>query len=190
MIRLRALMATSAGALLVASQVFAQSSPPLTAEVVEAFVGSVPEIRQVGEKYDATPLVEPSGSMGDAMKQATAPFTAAVAQMRTHQAHEELLAIVQRRGFADLEQWAQTGDRVMRAFVAAKMDAEAPRMNDQMKQALEQLERSGMPASQKEQMRQMMMSSQQMMGALNDVPAADKAAVTPFIPMIDALDRQ
>ncbi len=121
---------------------------------------------------------------------AAVPFTSALAQMRTHQAHEELLAIVQRRGFADLEQWAQTGDRVMRAYVAATMGAAAPQMNDPMKQALEQLERSGMSASQKEQMRQMMMSSQQMMGALDDVPAADKAAVTPFIPMIDALDRQ
>ena len=67
----------------------------------------------------------------------------------------------------------------MKAFAANGMDSEMPQMDEQMKQALEQIESSDMTEKQKENMRQMMQSSMQLMNSYVNAPETDKAAVLP-----------
>ena len=176
--------------LLFAGPALAQTSGTLTPNIIEGFIDSVRDLQEIGEKYDATGLMNPNMSLDEGIERAAAPFSAAIAQMQGHAAYGEMLAAIERHGFSDLQQWALTGDRVMKAFIANKMGAEMPQMDAQMKQALEQIENSNMPAAQKETMLKMMQSSTQMMGAYADVPAADKAAVAPFMSMIEGLGQQ
>jgi len=59
-----------------------------------------------------------------------------------------------------------------------------------MKQALEQIEKSNMTEEQKEGMRQMMQSSIQMMNSYENASETDKAAVLPYMSVIENLGRQ
>jgi hypothetical protein len=176
--------------LLLAGPALAQTSSALTPDVVEGFIVSLRDLQEVGKKYDAEGPMNPNMSLDEGMERAAAPFSAAIAQMQGHEAYGEMLAAIERHGFSDVQQWALTGDRIMKAFVANSMEAETPQMDAQMKQALEQIENSNMSAAQKETMLQMMRSSTQMMSAYTDVPAADKAAVAPFMSTIESLGQQ
>ena len=61
-----------------------------------------------------------------------------------------------------------------------------PQLDEQMQQALEEIEKSNMSDEQKDAMRQMMQSSMQMMDIYADVSESDKAAVLPFMSAIEA----
>ena len=181
------LLGAVVASLLIAGPALAQTSGPLTSDLIEGFIVSVRDLQEVGKKYDGEGLMNPNMSLDEGMERAAAPFSAAIAQIQGHEAYGEMRAVIERHGFSDVQQWALTGDRVMKAFVANKMGAEMPQMDAQMKQALEQIENSNMSAAQKETMLQMMQSSVQMMGAYADVPEADKAAVAPFMSTLESL---
>ena len=165
----------------------AQASGPLTPDLVQGFIAAAKEIQKIAGKYDEMLLMNQNISADAAMAKAQAPFTSAIAQMQGHQAYNEILAVIESQGFADPQQWAATGDRIMKAFVANKMASQMPQIDEQMKQAVEQIEKSNMSASQKEAMLQMIQSSAQMAGAYIDVPDADKSAVLPFMTEIETL---
>lgn len=176
--------------LLLSAPASAQTLEPLTADTVKGFLVSLQDIEEVGNKYEVMELMNPNTSVDTAMARAAAPFTAVIAQMQGHQAYGEMVAAIERHGFSDIQQWAATGDRVLKAFAANRMAAQMPQIDEQMKQAVEQIENSGMSAAQKEAMLQMMQSSRQIMGLYDDVSPADKAAVLPFMSEIEALGRQ
>ncbi len=98
-----------------------------------------------------------------------------------------MLAVIKRHGFSDLDQWGTIADRIMRAFAANSMNTGLPQMDEQMQQALEQIEKSNMTDAQKDAMRQIMQSSSQMMDVYADVPETDKAAVLPFMSDLETL---
>jgi len=182
------ILITAFVAVLFGGQVHAQSSDPLTPEMVKQFIDSMPDLQTVAQKYGDLPSsVDPNLTMEEKMAHAAAPFSAALGTMRTHAAYEEMADVVEGHGFSGMEQWAEIGDRVIRAYGATQMDAKAPEMDAQMKQALEEIENANMSESQKQMMREMLQSSQQMMGVWADVPPADKAAVQPFMSEIENL---
>ncbi len=169
---------------------FAQAAEFLTPQSVEGYIISIRDLQEIGKKYGAEEIVNPDISGSDSMAGGVSPFSTAINQMQGHQAYNEMLAVIKRHGFSDLQQWGTTGDRIMRAFAANSMQTGLPQMDEQMQQALEQIEKSDMTDAQKDDMRQIMQSSMQMMDIYADVPETDKAAVLPFMSAIEALGQQ
>ncbi len=99
-----------------------------------------------------------------------------------------MLATVKKHGFSSIEEWANVGDRSVRAYAATKMETEMPKMDEQMKEARESLKKSGMPPAQQEAMLKMMNAGSEMMKAYEDVSAADKKAIKPFWKDIEGLE--
>ena len=169
---------------------FAQTGAPLTPQNVKGFIDSVRNIQEISKKYGAEKIVNPDISTGGSMAGAASPFSTAIAQMQGQQAYNEMLEVIKRHGFSDLDQWGTTADRIMRAFAANSMKTGLPQMDEQMQQALEEIDKSNMTDAQKDAMRQLMQSSRQMMDVYADVSEADKAAVLPFMPAIETLGQQ
>ena len=159
----------------------ARGAELLTPQNIEGYIDSVRDLQEISKKYGAEKLVSPDISSGGSMAGAANPFSTAIAQMQGQQAYNEMLEVIKRHGFSDLDKWGTTADRIMRAFAANSMKTELPQMDEQMQQALEQIEKSDMTDEQKDAMRQMMQSSIQMMDIYADVPETDKAAVLPFM---------
>jgi hypothetical protein len=169
---------------------FAQTPVSLTPKNIEGFIDSVRDLQELSTKYGAEKIVNPDISGSGSMAGAASPFSTAIAQMQGQQAYDEMLAVIKRHGFSDLDQWGTIADRIMRAFAANSMKTGLPQMDEQMQQALEQIEKSNMTDAQKDAMRQMMQSSSQMMDIYADVPEADKAAVFPFMSDLETLGQQ
>ena len=159
----------------------------LTPQNIEGYIDSIRDLQEISNKYGAEKLVSPDISSGGSMAGAASPFSMAIAQMQGQQVYNEMLKVIKRHGFSDLDIWGTTADRIMRAFAANSMKTELPQMDEQMQQALEQIEKSNMTDEQKDAMRQIMQSSRQMMDIYADVPETDKAAVLPFMSAIEAL---
>ena len=165
----------------------ARGAELLTPQNIEGYIDSVRDLQEISKKYGAEKLVSPDISSGGSMAGAVSPFSMAIAQMQGQQAYNEMLEVIKRHGFSDLDKWGTTADRIMRAFAANSMKTELPQMDEQMQQALEQIEKSNMTDAQKDAMRQIMQSSSQMMDVYADVPETDKASVLPFMSDLETL---
>ena len=168
----------------------AQSAELLTPQNIEGYIDSVRNLQEISKKYGAEKIVNPDISSGGSMAGAASPFSTAISQMQGQQAYSEMLEVIKRHGFSDLDQWGTTADQIMRAFAANNMKTGLPQMDEQMQQGLEQIEKSNMTDAQKDAMRQIMQSSRQMMDIYADVPETDKAAVLPFMSDLETLGRQ
>lgn len=162
----------------------------LTSDMVGRFIQSMNGMQEIAAKYDD--IVEPNSAfeprgMDDVAQRAMTPFSSSLAEMKAHEGYGDLLAMIRQHGFDSAEQWAQVGDRVMRAYAALTIAEEVPNMNAQLAQAMQELEDSDLSEEQKQMMRGMLQSSTVVVGAVNNVPDADKAAVRPHIGAIEAL---
>ncbi len=169
---------------------YAQTAGNLTRQNIEGYLDSIRDIQKISKKYNTEEIVSPSVSAGESMTQGNDPFSTAITQMQGHKAYDEMLAVIERHGFSDIQQWGTTGERIMSAFAANSVETEMPAMDKQMKQALEEIEKSDLTDAQKDSMRQMMESSLQMMNSYTDASASDRAAVLPFMSAIEALGQQ
>ena len=160
--------------LLLAKFAWAQNPAPLTTDVVERFIASMQDMQEINKKYQDIGILSQDLSN-----------TAEILQ--NHEAYNEVATVINNHGFTDINLWATVGNQVMKAYAANKMGEEMPAMDEQMQKAAEEIQRSNMTDTQKQQMMEMLLSSQQMIGTFSDVPEADKAAVLPYLLSIDAL---
>lgn len=170
--------------------VYAQTPGSLTPQLIEGYINSIRDLREISKKYNTEEFMRPEISRGERPAEGNSPSSTAITQMQNHQAYDEILAVIERYGFSDLQQWGITGDRIVRAFAANSVKTEMPAMDEQMKEAMEQIEKSDMTDSQKDAMREMMQASMQMLNSYSDVSESDKKAVSPFMPAIEALSQQ
>ena len=170
--------------------VTAQTPDSLTPEIVQGFVDSIQDLREISKRYNADEIMSPAASGDKTMAQTATPFSTAITRMQGHHAFNEMQATILKHGFSDMQSWGAIGDRIMKAFTANSMETEMPQMDEQMKQALEQIDKSNMTEEQKEGMRQTMQSSMQMMNSYENVSETDKAAVLPYMSEIENLGRQ
>lgn len=168
----------------------ADSLPPLTQESIEQFLQSMDDVQKLGKKYrDDAKAVNastgrPSGmamSNEQQLARAAAPISSALAEMRKSEGFGEMVATVKRHGFGDVEEWAKLGDRALRAYAAIRLEADMPKINAQMEQMRENLERSGMPAARQETMLKLMQPGAELMKQFEQIPAEDKRAVEPYM---------
>lgn len=209
MLRAPALLLVVFLAFLAGSPAAAGSSAALAAEDIQHFLDSMPDFERLGEKYadreknerkareemaaerqryaSMAPGQALAGPTPEQIERMKAPFSASLGEMRKSEGYDELVATVKRHGFDSVEQWAAVGDRSMRAYLAAKMETEMPKMDAQMEKLRGQLAQSGMSMDQQKAMMKMMDASSQTLSAFQDVPEADKSAIAPFVEQFDAL---
>jgi hypothetical protein len=115
-------------------------------------------------------------------------FSTGLTETRGHPFYSDLNDLAKRHGFANMDQWAATGDRVFQAVMALEMDQQPPGQLEEMQAMLAGLENNPqIDAAQKARMRTMVESSLNMMESVKDVPASDKALVRPYKDRLQAI---
>ncbi len=64
------------------------------------------------------------GQMENKRQRSQAAFTSALEDIKGHRAYNEIRGVVRDYGYADMNQWAALGDRVMRAYIALAAEAQ------------------------------------------------------------------
>ncbi|WP_417533952.1 hypothetical protein [Marinobacterium stanieri] len=157
----------------------------LSATAIEAYLETLPQVRALAEQLEAK-------GQGDFLKREIMPGTehfdphqrgVRALEQQAPDAHAELGRIVTASGFTSAGNWAQTGDRVVLAYGAVKVEAESPEIL-----ALAQSGASLDPAMLQmlsPEMRVQMQQAMTMAKAIAQVPAADKQMIRPYIARLD-----
>ena len=131
--------------------------PPLTKAKAESFVACLGDIIEIGKKYDGEDAPALAGDVTDG------DFGAAIAAMSDHPAYNEISATLEKHGFEDPEEWAQTSQRFLSAYSALKLEEQDTDINAQMKKAIDQIrENTMLTDEQKDQIIDMMKEQQEL----------------------------
>lgn len=155
----------------------ASGSGKLTTDIIDRWLEAMPAVESWAEKNNIDEQEIAAGEDG------VPDFVGAIKELES--GREGLEDIASAHGFDDAIDWAETSNRITRAFLALEMsqqDTDMEAVQRQMQQRMEQIENNDqMSDAQKQQMRQQMKSMQQSMRMAEkmteDVPEADQQAV-------------
>ncbi|MGF1454952.1 MAG: hypothetical protein ACFB6R_06190 [Alphaproteobacteria bacterium] len=148
---------------------------------VKRFVEGLPAAFELNKTFEAEGLdVSLDADVKAGKPVPTTPFTDGLKALReaSSDAYGRYAKLVKSQGFASPEAWAETGDRVMLAYIALKTPAEALEMAQSMTPA--QLDM--LPPN----MRSTVESAMAFAKTVRTVPQADRDAVAPYVPQLDA----
>ncbi|MEQ8936396.1 MAG: hypothetical protein RIE56_11460 [Amphiplicatus sp.] len=176
------LIAALGAVFILAGAAFAADPAPLTDAKIKNFIASMESVKALGHELEASGKTDTLEI--DAMPKAGEefrPYTKSVAALKEkHPAdHQRLAALVKPHGFS-VDSWAETGDRVMIAYMAEKV-AEHPESLAHA-QAMDPAMLSMVPP----EMRAQMEGAMAMMETVKKAPAADRAALRPHMAALDA----
>ncbi|MBE01487.1 hypothetical protein [Marinobacter lutaoensis] len=162
----------------------------LSAERVRGFIASLQALQTAFAEDQALPedLSEPPADDGHLeMPDFSRIFSNAIEGLAGSPAYDRAEGIVESHGFADLSDWAGTGDRIYQAWMAIEMEQRAPQVTRDMAQAMAEIDNSPhLSAEQKAQMRAMMASAQHSVRQAQSAPAEDIAAIRPHLDALRA----
>lgn len=153
----------------------------LTAKAAESFVASMDDVNTLAKRMEdegKTKMFDVKNEPvpGEKFK----PYSTSLPVLKSEYPAEykELENIVQKHGFKSPETWAETGDEVMMAYAASKVNipaaAQMPQLSPEMI--------AQMPPDAQAAMKQGLAA----METMRDVPQAHKDIIAPLTPKIDA----
>ncbi len=160
------LPALTAALLLLVSPAFAGD---LDSQTVNNWADSMQELEEWGDRQ---------GEMDDDYTDVDDPGDFQSALSRMAEQDREIERIIERHGFSDGAEWAETGSRIFNAYLAVEVREQEPEMQREFQQQIEEIEANPhLSDEQKQQMRSQMEQMMGMMGEIFTAPEADMAAV-------------
>jgi hypothetical protein len=168
-----------------ASLAFAPFSPAraqtaLTAGNVKSFIDTLPDLKafsdtleQSGKSDTLSEAFQANAAAGD-----FSPYTTGVSALKEKfpADYAQLGTLVAKHGFSSQEDWAETGNSVMKAYMAIKMEGEGGKAAAAM-QAMSPEMLDKLPP----QARAQIEASKKLMASAAAVPASDKDAMRPYV---------
>jgi hypothetical protein len=144
---------------------------PLSADIVEKFLESLPHVRASVKNLEKQHNIQPDGGLNTTLDAINAQMAAT----------GQLNSVSQEYGFASFEEWSQTAQSIFLAHSANQMEAEGQgSINTQMQKALDEIRNDpSMSDSQKQMIISMMEQQFQSMSQLEPLPG-NKEAVVPY----------
>ena len=161
---------------------------PLTADEISGFIASLEDVEEVGEKFKNDETLRQREEEIEASNPGaeTNWMANSISAMKGHEAYDELGEMVEDHGFSSPEEWGRVGDRVLKAYMAAGMDAEAGEMFAEMQRQMQEVQNDPtLSPEQKEMMRSAMESGLSHFKAIAEAPAEDIEAVRPFMDKLE-----
>lgn len=180
---MKRLFVAVAAIVLFAGPALAADRAPLTDEKIRNFVASMEAIKDLGRELEAsgkTKLLmdQTAPKAGEDFK----PYAKAVAALKEKYPadHDRLVASVKPYGFS-AETWAETGDRIIVAYIAEKAEQEHPGGLGHA-QPMDPAMLASIPS----EMRVQIETAMAMMETVKNAPVSDRDAVRPHLNAIDA----
>ncbi|MEQ8179487.1 MAG: hypothetical protein RIC52_02355 [Amphiplicatus sp.] len=176
------LIAALGAVFILAGVAFAADPASLTEAKIKNFIASMESVKALGHELEAsgktdTLEIDSIPKTGEDFR----PYSKSVAALKEkHPAdHQRLAALVKPHGFS-VDSWAETGDRVMIAYMAEKAEEHPESLAHA--QAMDPAMLSMVPPEMRAQMEGVMA----MMETVKKAPAADRAALRPHMAALDA----
>ena len=118
------------------------------------------------------------------LKSVDSIYTKALSKLGDLGLYDSFNSMIQSQGYSSANDWALVSQDITNAYMAVKMDSADVNV-DQLKAQLAQIDSSPLPPAQKKMMSDMISRSVAMMENMKDVPAGDKAAISPYIADIE-----
>lgn len=185
------MIAPLAAALFAFSPAFAET--PLTGDTVARFIETLEPVEAFGDRLEADKKLEKLFEQREPTPgKDFRPYSDGVAALKkaSPAEYEKLGALLKPQGFSQAD-WASTGDRVMLAYMANRMEKENPGYEKQMAEMKAQMAAMdpAMLAQMPAQAKSGMLAAQAMVEAISKSPPADRAAVKPHMKAIsEAID--
>ncbi|MEZ5914961.1 MAG: hypothetical protein R3C42_04970 [Parvularculaceae bacterium] len=161
----------------------ALAEAPLSDDQVTRFIATLRPVEEMGKRLEAEgKIAETFGEEKPTLGSEFKPYSKGVASLKRDYPGEyaALGGALKPHGFSQ-DEWAATGDRVMRAYIAVKLEKENPDYEKQMA-AMDPSMLSQLPP----QMRAQIEGAFAMIETVKSTPATDKAAVKPHVAAIEA----
>ncbi|OEY66228.1 hypothetical protein [Marinobacter sp. X15-166B] len=160
----------------------------LSDRTITNFIASLEELSTMEDEFEAlTEDLDASEAADLSMPDMEHVFSKSLQSIKGHSVYDKLAGVVKRHGFANPDQWAQTGDRIFHAWMALEMENQDPRMAQEMENALAELDNNpNLTAAQKEQFKAMMGGAMSAMAQAGNAPADDVRAVKPHLEALRA----
>lgn len=155
-------------------------SADLTSKDVQQWLESMPKLQQwITNNQDKIPepeLTEDSFNMDAVMAQS-------IAHIKKAGLYDELSAETKAVGYASVEDWANKSQLISMAYIALSQ-GDSKLSREQLAMQKQQLEQMTMADENKDMMLKMLEGALAMLDAVDSVPAANKAAVEPYLEQI------
>ncbi len=158
-----------------------------SADEVEGFIQAMETLEARRDEFKNIPDNEP----GDMTKMigndgSVRVFRSFLPELQQYPAEEKkLLGIVRDAGFKSINHWATAGDKIMMTYMSVQMDDQSNAESQAMKEMLQMTPE--MMAMIPEGMREMVTSSLKMARAAENVSAADKTVLAPYLARLEAV---
>lgn len=164
--------------LLLASQ-WAQAA--LNAAQIEQFITATEAVMRYGEEH-LKDLPEGEDSID------FAHWSQSMVKLVEDSGHSDAISkLVKEAGYSSLQQWADTSESVMLAMFASLMNEQLPMMQGGLAMLEAMANNPQLKADDKAQLQQQLAEAKKAISRAQSVPAADVAAVKPYLPRLQQL---
>jgi len=180
----RFLAALAAFVLVVVPAAAVDKVKPLTESEIDNFISAMPATQEVGEKMQAEGVeIDWVDQMAPKAGEEFRPYSKSLSVLKEEQPArvKELSSAVKPHGFSSAEDWAETGDKAMKAYIAVTMERENPQ-GFQMPAEMTPEMLAMVPP----QMRAQIEAAMAMMAAVEATPEPDRVAMRKKYDSFDA----
>ena len=161
----------------------APTDAPLTAKEVKMALATTQELRPLHEKFGPQ-IAEYAKTVKQ--PQPSDDHCKLTPEVKGAPGFSEMEKVVKRNGFANGEAYCRVMDRLIRAYMAVRVEEQAPLLEQKLQEARAQIEADpNMKPEEKEQLLARL-TEHPAIRAARAVPAADKQVVAEFRPQLDA----
>jgi hypothetical protein len=161
----------------------AAATDTLTAKEVKAALATTQELRPLHEKYGA--------QIAEYAKTVKRPEQGAdhcklTPEVKNAPGFAEMEKVVKKNGFANGEAYCRTMDELIRAYMAVRVEEQAPLLEQKLQEARAQIEADANMKPEEKQQLLARLTEHPAIRAARNVPEADKRIVAEFRPQLDA----
>jgi len=108
--------------LFLSAGITARADTALSENDIRHFMNAMKPLQELGKKYD---FVDNNHlPMATLDMNSFSPMSHSLEKVKNHKAFDEFSSIIQGAGFSSVEQWANIGDRIIRAYLSLRIVAE------------------------------------------------------------------
>ncbi len=164
-----------------------QAGSPLSGNDIQHFMNAMKPLQKLGKKHNFEENSQ-AFTAGSNMNEFS-PMTNSLEIIKSHEAYGEFKKIIRAAGFTDADEWASTGDRIMKAYMSLKMNEQmTPEKILEMQKGIEEVKNNEYlsPETKKQILNSLGMAIS-MGGKMSEEDKADRQTLKPYLAKLDRL---
>lgn len=165
----------------------AHAATPLSGNDIQHFMNAMKPLQKLGTKYDFAEdenLPDKNGDFAD-----FSPMSQSLEAVKDHESYEEFKTIILKAGFSSPQQWANVGDRVIRAYTSLRIIEEmTPQRIAEILKDIEEVEKNQYLSPEiKKQILESLTRTMTLKDNISEATKADQESLKPYLAKLERL---